>query len=55
MIDVGADVGYYTLLAASRGATVTALEPVPETVAVLMAVVRVNRLEGRVRAVPVCA
>ncbi len=55
VVDVGANVGYYTLLAASRGATVTALEPVPETAAVLMAVVRANKLEGRVRVVPACA
>lgn len=55
VIDVGANVGYYTLLAASRGATVTALEPVPETVAILNAAVKANGLEERVRVIQACA
>ncbi|MCC6019605.1 MAG: hypothetical protein LM601_11270, partial [Candidatus Verstraetearchaeota archaeon] len=35
-VDVGANIGYYTLLAAKLGAHVIAVEPVPETAKVLM-------------------
>ena len=49
-VDVGANVGSYTVLAATTGARVVALEPLPVTYAHLMANVRLNGFEGRVQA-----
>jgi FkbM family methyltransferase len=50
-LDVGANVGTYTLLASGvRGADTIALEPLPRTHARLLANVRLNGLEERVRA-----
>ncbi|ABL79111.1 FkbM family methyltransferase [Thermofilum pendens] len=45
-VDVGANVGYYTLLGVLRGARVVAMEPVPQTVAVLKANLRLNGFSG---------
>ncbi len=42
-IDVGANVGVYSILAASRGAHVLAMEPVPETYEVLLDNIHINR------------
>jgi len=41
-VDVGANVGYYTILGALRGSFVVAVEPIPTTVAVLKANLRLN-------------
>ncbi|MEM1510251.1 MAG: FkbM family methyltransferase [Thermofilaceae archaeon] len=54
-VDVGANVGYYTLLAARKGCKVVAVEPVPQTLAVLRINLRLNRLEGLVTVVGKCA
>jgi FkbM family methyltransferase len=49
-VDVGANAGSYTLLAAGvSGASCVAIEPVPATFARLVANVRLNKLEERVR------
>lgn len=50
LYDIGANVGAYTLIAASRGATVIAVEPSPETYASLAANTRANGLGERVLA-----
>lgn len=51
-VDVGANVGSYTVLAAGAvGARVIAVEPLPETHARLMDNIRLNDLAGRVEAV----
>ena len=53
-IDVGANIGSYTILAAgARGARALAVEPLPAAFAALMANVRINALEDRVRALNV--
>jgi FkbM family methyltransferase len=49
-IDVGANVGVYSLLAASRGARVLALEPVPATFEHLLDNVHLNRYGARIDA-----
>lgn len=50
-IDVGANVGSYTLLAcAARGASGVAFEPLPQTHARLVDNIRLNQMEGRVQA-----
>lgn len=54
-VDVGANVGYYTLLAAKKGCKVIAIEPVPQTIAVLKINLRLNRLEDRVIVIDRCA
>ncbi|MEM1690719.1 MAG: FkbM family methyltransferase [Thermofilaceae archaeon] len=54
-VDVGANVGYYTLLAARKGCKVIAVEPVPQTLAVLRINLRLNRLEDLVTIVGKCA
>jgi len=53
-VDVGANVGYYTLAAAMKGCHVVAVEAVPSTVAVLLANIRLNNLKDVV-IVPYCA
>jgi len=50
-VDVGANIGYFTLMAASLGYNVTAFEPMDRNVAKLMASVARNGFEGRVRVV----
>lgn len=45
-IDVGANVGVYSLLAASRGAQVLAIEPVPETYNQLLDNININRFQN---------
>ena len=47
--DVGANLGYFSLLAARLGALVHAFEPVPESAARVRANVAANRLDDRVR------
>jgi len=54
-VDVGANVGFYTVLAALRGARVIAVEAVPHTVAVLLANIKLNGLEDRVKVADRCA
>jgi len=49
-IDVGANVGVYSILAASRGARVLAIEPVPATFEQLLDNVHINRFGARIDA-----
>jgi FkbM family methyltransferase len=53
-VDIGANVGYYTLVAAMKGCHVVSVEPVPSTVAVLWVNIRLNNLKN-VELVPYCA
>jgi FkbM family methyltransferase len=55
LYDVGACVGSYSLMAAARGATVVAFEPVPWNFAYCVANVHFNRLAARVTVLPVAA
>jgi FkbM family methyltransferase len=48
-VDVGANIGIYTILAAEVGARVVAVEPASDTADLLERNVRLNRLEDRVR------
>lgn len=48
VVDVGANIGYYTLLCAARGAFVHAIEPSPSTFALLSRNVSLNGYETRV-------
>ena len=52
VIDIGANQGFFTCYAASKGARVYAFEPNPETYARLLYNVKQNGLEGRVTARP---
>jgi len=54
-VDVGANVGYYTVLAAKLGAYVIAVEPVPETATILHVNVKLNDLKNRVKIISKCA
>jgi len=52
VVDIGANVGYYTLLfaqAVEKGGTVYAFEPAPETFALLQRNLRENNLNGNVK------
>ncbi|WP_295883597.1 FkbM family methyltransferase [uncultured Thiohalocapsa sp.] len=49
-LDIGANVGTYSLLAASRGARVIAMEPVPGSYEALLDNVNLNRLQARIDA-----
>jgi FkbM family methyltransferase len=49
-LDVGANVGVYSILAASRGAHVLAMEPVPATYEQLPDNIHLNRFEAKVEA-----
>jgi FkbM family methyltransferase len=49
-LDVGANVGVYSILAASRGARVLAMEPVPDTYQQLLDNIHLNRFETRIEA-----
>lgn len=49
-LDVGANVGVYSILAASRGARVLAIEPVPATFEQLLDNVHLNRFEAQIDA-----
>ncbi len=51
-VDVGANIGSYSVLAASKGAQVIAVEPIPATYERLVANLRLNRMESAAR--PVC-
>ena len=53
-VDIGANVGYYTLVAAMKGCRVVSVEPVPSTVAALWVNIRLNNLRS-VELVPYCA
>jgi FkbM family methyltransferase len=50
-VDVGANVGSYTILAASTGARITSVEPIPSTAALLRRNVAMNQVAHRVRIV----
>jgi FkbM family methyltransferase len=50
LVDIGANVGAYTLLGAAAGARCLALEPIPSTFGWLMRNVAINGLGDRVRA-----
>jgi len=54
-VDVGANIGFYTILAALRGARVIAVEAVPLTAAVLRANVKLNGFENVVKIIDKCA
>ena len=43
-VDVGANIGYYTILGALRGSLVIAVEPVPTTIAVLKTNLKLNQI-----------
>ncbi len=49
-VDIGANIGIYTVLAAGGGTSCLSLEPVPDTFRQLRANLRQNNLEGRVDA-----
>lgn len=49
-LDVGANVGVYSILAASRGARVLAVEPVPDTYEQLLDNIHLNRFQERIEA-----
>lgn len=49
-LDVGANVGVYSILAASRGARVLAMEPVPDTYKQLLDNIHLNRFQERIEA-----
>lgn len=49
-LDVGANVGVYSILAASRGARVLAVEPVPATYEQLLDNIHLNRFEAKIKA-----
>jgi FkbM family methyltransferase len=53
-VDIGAGVGYYTLVAGMKGCRVVSVEPVPSTVAALWVNIRLNNLRS-VELVPYCA
>jgi len=53
VLDVGANVGIYTLLAAKRGARVFAIEADPKTVEILRRNVHVNGFDDRVTVFPI--
>ena len=53
--DVGANVGFYSLLAARKAAKVIAFEPLPENLAYLHRHVELNRLEERIEVCPAAA
>ena len=55
VLDVGANVGLYTLLAAKRGARVFAIEADPHNTALLRHHVRLNRVEDRVTILEIAA
>lgn len=55
VLDVGANVGLYTLLAAKRGARVFAIEADPHNAALLRHHVKLNRLENRVTILEIAA
>lgn len=55
VLDVGANMGIYTLLAAKRGATVIAVEPDPRNLEMLRHHVRLNGFHRRVTIVPMAA
>jgi len=55
LYDVGACVGSYSLMAAARGATVVAIEPVPWNYAECYANVYLNEMESHITVLPVAA
>jgi len=54
-VDIGANVGFYTVLAALRGAQVFSVEAIPSTATVLKINVKLNKLEDRVKVINKCA
>jgi hypothetical protein len=55
VIDVGANSGIYSCLAAARGKRVFAFEPMPQNARILARSLRRNRLDGRVELFPIAA
>lgn len=53
--DVGANVGFYSLLAARKAARVVAFEPLPENLSSLRRHIELNRLEECIQVVPAAA
>lgn len=49
-VDVGANVGSFTILAADLGAKVIAVEPIPQTYENLVGNIRLNKMEAQVKA-----
>jgi FkbM family methyltransferase len=54
VVDVGANTGFYSLLAARRGSNVLAFEPVPAVREILIRNVAGNRLQGKIK-ISACA
>lgn len=54
-VDVGANIGLYSVLAAKKGCQVVAVEPAEETYRLLLENTAANRLEGRIEAVRAAA
>lgn len=48
VIDIGANIGVYSIFAGQRGATVYAFEPVAENFSLLRENVELNRMEGKI-------
>lgn len=53
--DVGANVGFYSLLAARKAARVIAFEPLPENLSYLRRHIELNGLQERVQVLPIAA
>ena len=54
-VDVGANVGYYTLKAASKGVRVISVEPLPENIIILKLNLKLNNCLHRVEIIDKCA
>lgn len=54
-VDVGANIGYYTILSAKIGSRVFSFEPIPETFRILRTNVKINELDDKVTLYPYCA
>ena len=54
-VDVGANIGYYTILIAKKGSRVIAVEPIPETIKILKTNIMLNNVEKYVTVVDKCA
>jgi FkbM family methyltransferase len=54
-VDVGANIGYFTLMAAAFGCRVLALEPIPKAMSLLNYAVHLNKFSDRVQLLPIVA